>query len=90
MRQIFNISGVGTVAGSYVLEGEVARGQQARLVRDGVIAHEGKIDTLRRFKQDVKSVQSGYECGLTLENFGDIHVNDVVEAYKTIEIERKL
>jgi translation initiation factor IF-2 len=90
VRQVFNISGVGTVAGSYVLEGEVARGQQARLVRDGVIAHEGKIGTLRRFKQDVKSVQSGYECGLTLENFGDIHVNDVVEAYKTIEIERKL
>ena len=90
VRQIFNISGVGTVAGSYVLEGEVARGQQARLVRDGVIAHEGKIDTLRRFKQDVKSVQSGYECGLTLENFGDIHVSDVVEAYKTIEIQRKL
>jgi len=90
VRQVFNISGVGTVAGSYVLEGEVTRGQQARLVRDGVVAHEGKIGTLRRFKQDVKSVQSGYECGLTLENFGDIHVNDVVEAYKTIEIQRKL
>jgi len=90
VRQVFNISGVGTVAGCYVLEGEVTRGQQARLVRDGVIVHEGKIGTLRRFKQDVKNVQSGYECGLTFENFGDIHVNDVIETYRAIEIERKL
>ena len=90
VRQIFNISGVGTVAGCYVLEGEMARGQQARLVRDQIITYEGKINTLRRFKQDVRTVQSGYECGLTLENFGDIHPNDVIEAYKVIEIERKL
>ncbi|MCK5557206.1 MAG: translation initiation factor IF-2, partial [Candidatus Hydrogenedentes bacterium] len=90
VRQVFKISGIGTVAGCYVQEGEVARGQQARLVRDEVVAYEGKINTLRRFKQDVKSVQSGYECGVTLENFGDIHVNDVIEAYKLIELERKL
>ena len=90
VRQIFKISGVGTVAGCYVLEGEITRGQQARLIRDSVVTHEGKIDTLRRFKQDVRNVQAGYECGLTFENFRDIQVNDVVETYKVVEEARKL
>jgi translation initiation factor IF-2 len=90
VRQVFKISGVGTVAGCYVLEGEVSRGQQARLVRDAVIVHEGRINTLRRFKQDVRSVQAGYECGLTFENFRDVQANDIVEAYKVIEEARKL
>jgi translation initiation factor IF-2 len=90
VRQIFKISRVGTVAGCYVLEGEITRGQQARLVRDAVIVHEGRISTLRRFKQDARNVQAGYECGLTFENFRDIHVNDIVEAYKVIEEARKL
>jgi len=90
VRQIFKISGVGTVAGCYVLEGEITRGQQARLIRDAVIVHEGRINTLRRFKQDVRNVQAGYECGLTFENFRDIHANDIVEAYKVIEEARKL
>jgi len=90
VRQIFNISGIGTVAGCYVQEGELTRGQQARLVRDGVIAYEGRINTLRRFKQDVRSVQSGYECGLTLENFGDVHAGDAIEAFTVIQIERTL
>jgi len=90
VRQIFKISGVGTVAGCYVLQGEITRGQQARLIRDSVVTHEGKIDTLRRFKQDVRNVQAGYECGLTFENFRDIQVNDIVETYKVVEEARTL
>jgi len=90
VRQVFRTSSAGTIAGCYVLEGEIARGQQARLIRDGVIAYDGRINTLRRFKQDVRNVQSGYECGITLEKFGDIHPNDIIETYRAVQIERKL
>jgi len=90
VRQVFRTSSAGTVAGSYVLEGEIARGQQARLLRNGVIAYDGKINTLRRFKQDVRNVQSGYECGITLEKFNDIRPNDIIETYRAVQIERKL
>ncbi len=90
VRQVFRTSSAGAVAGCYVLDGEIARGQQARLIRDGVIAYDGRINTLRRFKQDVRNVQSGYECGITLEKFGDIHPKDIIETYRAVRIERKL
>lgn len=90
VREIFKIKGVPAIGGSYVLEGEISRNQPARLIRDNVVLYEGKIASLKRFKEDVRSVSSGYECGLILENFDDIQKNDIVEALKKEEVERKL
>ena len=89
VRQIFKVSRVGTIAGCYVTEGKVSRDSGVRLIRDGVVIYEGKIDTLKRFKDDVKEVQSGYECGITLENFNDIKEGDIIEAFVMEEIERQ-
>jgi len=87
VRQTFHVAKVGTIAGSYVTEGKIARGQLARLVRDGVVVHDGKIGSLRRFKDDAKEVQSGYECGIGIENFNDVKVGDVLEVcgYRLVE-----
>ncbi|WP_081841114.1 translation initiation factor IF-2 [Alicyclobacillus macrosporangiidus] len=82
VRQVFHISKVGTVAGCYVTDGKLARDAECRLVRNGVVVYEGKLDSLKRFKDDVREVASGFECGLTLERFNDIKVGDVVEAFK--------
>jgi len=90
VRQIFHISKVGTIAGSYVADGKVARDARARVVRDGQVIHQGKIGSLRRFKDDVREVQSGMECGIGLANFNDIHPGDVLEAYELEEITPKL
>ena len=73
-------------AGCYITHGEVVRGARARLLRDGVVVYEGKIDTLRRFKDDVREVQQGFECGITLESFGDVKVGDVIEAFEMVEV----
>ncbi len=81
VRDVFHIAKVGTVAGSYVLEGLIQRNVQARLLRDNVVAYNGKIASLRRFKEDVKEVQAGYECGIGLERFNDVKMGDVIEAY---------
>lgn len=81
VRQTFKISRVGTVAGCYVTDGKITRNSTIRVVRDGTVVHEGKIDTLKRFKDDVKEVSSGYECGILLENFNDIKEGDIFEAY---------
>lgn len=89
VRQTFKVSKVGTIAGSYVKEGKVTRDASVRLIRDGVVIHEGKIDVLKRFKDDVKEVQTNYECGITLENYNDIKEGDIIEAYVMEEIERK-
>ena len=86
VREIFSHPKAGTIAGSYVTEGRVERTAKVRLVRDGVVVYTGKIDSLRRFKDDVKEVQSGFECGLSLENFNDIKVGDVVEAFVLNEV----
>jgi translation initiation factor IF-2 len=86
-REVFNVSKVGTIAGSYVTEGKIERGRPARLLRDSVVVFTGKIGSLRRFKDDVKEVQSGYECGIGIENFNDVKVNDVIECYEMEEIE---
>jgi translation initiation factor IF-2 len=87
VREVFSVSKVGTVAGSYVTEGKIERGQPGRLLRDGVVVYDGKIRSLRRFKDDVKEVQSGYECGIGIENFNDVKVKDVIECYRIEEIE---
>jgi translation initiation factor IF-2 len=86
VREVFGVSKVGTVAGSYVTEGKIERGQSVRLLRDGVVVYDGKIGSLRRFKDDVKEVQSGYECGIAIENYNDVKVNDVIECYHVKEV----
>jgi len=88
VRSTFKVSGVGTIAGCYVSEGKVTRGAQVRVVRDGIVVHEGKIASLRRFKDDVKEVAQGYECGIGIESFNDIHENDVIEAFIMEEVKR--
>ncbi|QJA09058.1 translation initiation factor IF-2 [Romboutsia sp. CE17] len=90
VREIFKISGVGTIAGCYVTSGKILRGGKARIVRDGIIIHDGEIAALRRFKDDVKEVNNGYECGLSFVNYNDLKEGDMVEAYITKEVERKL
>jgi translation initiation factor IF-2 len=90
VRQLFTIPNVGRVAGCFVTEGKVVRGSRARLVRDHVVVHEGKIGTLRRFKEDAREVVAGYECGLTLENFSDVKEGDVVEVFEIEEVARHL
>jgi translation initiation factor IF-2 len=90
IRQVFRISKVGAVAGCYVLEGLVKRGSAVRLLRDNVVIHEGELDTLKRFKDDVKEVKSGFECGLSLKNYSDIKEGDQLEVFEVIEIARSL
>lgn len=86
VRQTFHVPKIGTIAGCYVTDGKIQRGQLMRLVRDGIITYEGKNSSLRRFKDDVKEVLSGYECGIGIENFNDIKVADVIESYYMEEI----
>ncbi len=90
VRDIFHVPKVGTVAGCYVTNGKVTRGGQARLLREGVVIYDGKISSLKRFKEDAKEVVSGYECGMGLENFNDIKVGDVIECYYLKEIRPEL
>jgi translation initiation factor IF-2 len=90
VRQIFNISGAGTVAGCYVVEGKIQRGSLVRLLRDQVVVHEGKLGSLKRFKDDVREVSAGYECGLVIEGFQDVKQGDVVEAYEKIPVIRRI
>jgi NAD(P)-dependent dehydrogenase (short-subunit alcohol dehydrogenase family) len=82
VRGTFKIKGVGTVAGCYVLEGKVVRNARARLIRGGVVIYEGKIETLKRYKEDVQEVARGYECGIKLSDYNDIKVGDVIECYE--------
>ena len=88
VRNTFKISGVGTIAGAYVQDGKVTRNAQVRVVRDGVVVYDGKISSLKRFKDDVKEVAAGYECGISFENFNDVHEGDVIEAYTMEQVER--
>ncbi len=88
IRQTFKVSGVGTIAGCYVTDGTITRNTQVRIVRDGIIVHEGELASLKRFKDDVKEVNSGYECGLSIERFNDIKEGDVVEGFRMVEVER--
>ena len=89
VRTTFKVSKVGTIAGSYVLDGKITRDSSIRLIRDGVVIFEGEIDALKRFKDDAKEVAQGYECGITIKNFNDLKEGDIIEAYVMEEIERK-
>src|ERR1700724_1911828 len=88
--EVFNISKVGKVAGCRVTDGSVERGANVRLIRDNVVVHEGKLSTLKRFKDEVKEVQSGQECGMAFENYGDMRAGDVIECYRVETIQRSL
>ncbi len=90
VRETFRISKVGTVAGCYVLDGKIERKNKVRLIRDGIVVYTGDLDTLKRFKDEVKEVGHGYECGLSIKNFNDIKVGDVVEAFTIEEVKRTL
>jgi len=90
IRQVFRISKVGAVAGCYVLEGMVKRGAMVRLIRGGVVVHTGELDSLKRFKDDVKEVKAGFECGLSLKNFNDINEGDQLEVFEVVEVARTL
>lgn len=90
VRETFKLSGVGTIAGCYVTSGKIYRNCKVRVVRDGIIIHEGQLAALKRFKDDVKEVNHGYECGMTIVNYNDIKIGDIIEGYITKEIERKL
>jgi len=90
IREVFNITKVGKIAGCYVTEGHVKRGAGVRLLRDNVVIHEGKLKTLKRFKDEVKDVQNGYECGMAFENYDDVKAGDVIECYEIVEEAAKL
>ena len=90
VRNVFRISKVGTVAGGMVTDGMIRRGSSVRLLRGGVVVHTGELDSLKRFKDDVKEVKQGFECGLSLKGFNDLQVGDVVEAFEIVEVARTL
>jgi translation initiation factor IF-2 len=90
VRQVFRISKVGAVAGCYVLEGTVRRGAQVRVLRDNVVIHTGEIDTLKRFKDDVREVKAGFECGMSIKNFSDLKESDQFEVFEVQEVARTL
>ncbi len=89
VRSTFKVPGVGIIAGTYVLEGKMVRNAEIRLVRDGIVIHEGKVSSLKRFKDDTKEVNQGYECGLGIESYNDIKEGDIIECFHMVEIERK-
>jgi translation initiation factor IF-2 len=90
VRDVFKISRIGTIAGCYVRDGKIARNNKVRLVRDGVVVFTGSISSLKRFKDDVRDVDQGFECGIALDGFNDIKVGDTIEAFRMVETKRKL
>ena len=88
VRETCKVPKAGTIAGCYIIEGEISRDDKVRVVRDGTVVFEGTIDSLRRFKDDVKSVRSGYECGIGITGYQDIKIGDTIEGYKIVEVER--
>ncbi len=90
VREIFKIPKIGSIAGSYVLSGKISKSDNIRVIRDGKLIYEGKVSSLKRFKEDVKDVDAGYECGLNINGYNDIKVGDVIEVYKIIETKQKL
>ena len=89
VRNTFRISSVGTVAGCYITNGKVTRNANVRIVRDGIVVHEGTISSLKRFKDDVREVAAGYECGIGISNFNDIKEGDIIEAFIEEEIQNE-
>jgi translation initiation factor IF-2 len=90
IRETFKISKVGTIAGCFVIDGTINRNSSVRVIRDGIVIYTGELGSLKRFKDDVKEVKNGYECGLNIDKFNDIKVADVIEAYEEVEVEKKL
>jgi len=90
VREIFKISGVGTIAGCYVLDGKMTRQTKLNLVRDGIVVYNGELASLKRFKDDVKDVNAGYECGLSVKNYNDVRAGDIIEGYEEVEVKRTL
>ncbi len=90
IRDTFKVPKFGTVAGCYVQEGKITRNSKVRLIRDGIVFHEGEIASLKRFKDDVREVDAGYECGLNIANFNDIKAGDIIESFKIVETKKKL
>ncbi|MBK9192388.1 MAG: translation initiation factor IF-2 [Crocinitomicaceae bacterium] len=90
VRETFDISKVGTIAGCFVTEGKILRTNDIRLIRDGIVIHTGKLESLKRFKDDVKEVKNGYECGLNIEKFNDLQVGDLIESFQMVEVKSKL
>jgi len=90
VREVFKITKVGTVAGCMVLDGVITRNTRVRIIRDGIVVYTGNLGSLKRFKDDVKEVKSGYECGLNIENFNDVKVADIIEGYEEVEVKKKL
>ena len=88
VRDTFKVPGVGTIAGAYVTNGKIVRNSQIRLIREGIVIHEGKISSLKRFKDDAKEVAQGYECGLGIEDYNDIKVGDYIECFEMQEVEK--
>ncbi|MGH7675775.1 MAG: translation initiation factor IF-2, partial [Gemmatimonadales bacterium] len=90
VRQLFKIAKVGTVAGSFVRSGVIPRTARVRVIRDGVEVYDGTLASLKRFKEDVREVREGFECGIGIENFNDVKMGDLVEAYRVEEVARTL
>lgn len=90
VRETFKVSKVGTIAGCYVLDGKITRNTNVRLIRDGIVVYTGALGSLKRFKDDVKEVAKGYECGLNIDKFNDIKIGDIIEGYEQVEVKRKL
>ncbi|PTI42969.1 translation initiation factor IF-2 [Staphylococcus succinus] len=88
VRQTFKVSKVGTIAGSYVIDGKITRNAGVRVIRDGIVQFEGELDTLKRYKDDAKEVAQGYECGITIEKYNDLKEGDIIEAFEMVEIKR--
>ena len=90
IREVFKISKVGNIAGCMVMSGKIFRDSQIRIIRDGIVVHDGVLTSLKRFKDDVKEVAKGYDCGLQIKNYNDIQERDVIEAYKEVAVKKKL
>lgn len=90
VREVYKISGVGTIAGCYVLDGKITRNTKVNLVRDGIVVYTGELASLKRFKDDVKEVNFGYECGLSVKNYNDVRVADIIEGFEEVEVKRTL
>jgi translation initiation factor IF-2 len=90
IREVFKISKIGSIAGCYVQDGVIRRSSMVRILRDNVVIHSGELDSLKRFKDDVKEVKNNFECGLSIKNFNEIEVGDMLEVFEVVEIARKL
>lgn len=90
VREVYKISGIGTIAGCYVLDGKMTRNTKLNLVRDGIVVYTGELASLKRFKDDVKEVNAGYECGLTIKNYNDVRTGDIIEGFEEVEVKRTL